>query len=358
MPLPRPPVATLAAGTVGGAGTEVALRAVLADRPAHGSTAIVPPAFAADAEGAGWRALAGSRAVALLRELVGAPRSDVWIGFCDRLPLLRRSGTSTVLVVQNPHLYAPIDPGWPWRQRAKLRVLSRWARHSAGYADLIVCSTPASARDVAASSGIDAAAIEVLPIPATGITRTKPSHAGEVGRVLLVGDVYPYKRLAEGAAGVTAFAKATGRPVTLVHLGTARDATAGDEFAVALERAAAAGVTVERRGKVPHDEVIAEMTRADVLLLPSLTETQGLPLVEAHAVGLPVVCRDIGPFRDLGVDAGARCDVDAGAPGIAEALRAVDPVDVRTDLARRGTALHPPADRWAILDLVAQLPRD
>ncbi len=349
---------TLAAGTVGGAGTEVALRAVLRGRPTGGSTAIVPAAFAAAAEGSGWRVSAGSRAAAVLREVAGVPRSAVWIGFCDRLPLLPRPGTTSVLVVQNPHLYAPIDPAWPWRQRAKLRLLSAWARHSARRADLIVCSTPASAGDVAASARVDVAGIAVLPIPATGITSTKASQADDVRRILMVGDVYPYKRLADGADAVTAYARSAGRPVTLVHVGTVRDAAAGDAFAVALERAAAAGVAVERRGSVPHDEVIAEMARADLLLLPSLTETQGLPLVEAHAVGLPVVCRDIGPFRDLGGDAVARFDVDAGAEGIADALRSVDDPAVRAGLAQRGRALHPPADHWAILDLVAQLPRD
>ncbi len=42
---------------------------------------------------------------------------------------------------------------------------------------------------------------------------------------------------------------------------------------------------------------------ADVLVMPSLYEGFGMPLVEAFACGCPVICSDIPPFREIGQDA-------------------------------------------------------
>ncbi len=49
------------------------------------------------------------------------------------------------------------------------------------------------------------------------------------------------------------------------------------------------------------DEVIADFYRlADALLLPSLEEGFGIPILESGLVGLPVFCADIPALRDLG----------------------------------------------------------
>jgi glycosyltransferase involved in cell wall biosynthesis len=49
------------------------------------------------------------------------------------------------------------------------------------------------------------------------------------------------------------------------------------------------------------DEVIADFYRlADALLLPSLEEGFGIPILEAGLVGLPVFCADIPALRALG----------------------------------------------------------
>jgi mannosylglucosylglycerate synthase len=54
------------------------------------------------------------------------------------------------------------------------------------------------------------------------------------------------------------------------------------------------------------DEVIADFYRlADVMLLPSLEEGFGIPILEAGLAGLPVFCADIPPLRELGEKAAA-----------------------------------------------------
>lgn len=64
--------------------------------------------------------------------------------------------------------------------------------------------------------------------------------------------------------------------------------------------------------------------RADVLLFPSLRETQGLVAVEAMACGLPVVASDIDGIRDVVRDGVEGCLVPLGdADGFADAIGAI-----------------------------------
>jgi glycosyltransferase involved in cell wall biosynthesis len=82
-----------------------------------------------------------------------------------------------------------------------------------------------------------------------------------------------------------------------------------------------------------------------------------LPLVEAHAVGLPDVARDNGAFRDLAGDAAVLVARDAGAAPFAEALAELDDPARRAELAARGRVLRPRRDRWEVLDAAVQAGR-
>ena len=53
----------------------------------------------------------------------------------------------------------------------------------------------------------------------------------------------------------------------------------------------------------PHDELAALYRAADVLIMPSRSESFGLVALEAQACGTPVVAADVGGLRDI-VDAG------------------------------------------------------
>jgi glycosyltransferase involved in cell wall biosynthesis len=52
-------------------------------------------------------------------------------------------------------------------------------------------------------------------------------------------------------------------------------------------------------GAVPHDEIPHYAALADVFVFPSLTDTQGLVLIEALAAGTPVVAIDAPGSRDV-----------------------------------------------------------
>mgnify|MGYP006274047027 CR=1 FL=1 len=52
-------------------------------------------------------------------------------------------------------------------------------------------------------------------------------------------------------------------------------------------------------GEIPHDQVRKMYERTHALLFPSLSESYGLPLVEAMYLGLPIVCSDLPYAREL-----------------------------------------------------------
>ena len=51
--------------------------------------------------------------------------------------------------------------------------------------------------------------------------------------------------------------------------------------------------------KVPHDEIAAYYTAADLFVCASSSETQGLTYLEAQAAGLPIICRRDDCLNDV-----------------------------------------------------------
>ena len=68
-----------------------------------------------------------------------------------------------------------------------------------------------------------------------------------------------------------------------------------------LDRCTAIRPLVEERGRLSDAEVASLMAGARALLMPSFTEGYGLPVAEALACGLPVICSDIAAHREIGL---------------------------------------------------------
>ena len=67
-----------------------------------------------------------------------------------------------------------------------------------------------------------------------------------------------------------------------------------------LERCPALRGVVVERSNLPDDEVARLLKGAQALLLPSFAEGFGFPLVEALALGVPVICSDLAALRENG----------------------------------------------------------
>ncbi len=99
-----------------------------------------------------------------------------------------------------------------------------------------------------------------------------------------------------------------------------------------------AGVVL--RGRVPHDEVPAAVADAHVLCQPSLLEPLGQSLLEAMAMGRPVVATRVGGPPEL-VPSGAGVLVDPLDPdALADGLREAARLPIPNEAAREAAAAH------------------
>ncbi len=135
--------------------------------------------------------------------------------------------------------------------------------------------------------------VEVIAngVPAELVERERPEREAGAARLLYVG------RLIEGKGVddlMEAFLRLEG-DVTLTFIG---DGPRRDALAAAAEQAGASG-RVRFTGRVDHSVALDEMARADCLILPSYAEGCPLCVLEALAVGTPVVGSTVGAIPDF-----------------------------------------------------------
>lgn len=126
-----------------------------------------------------------------------------------------------------------------------------------------------------------------------------------------------------------------------------------------LERSASLREHVFETGMIPDGGMARLVAGARALLMPSFAEGYGLPIAEAMAIGVPVICSDIAAHREVG----------KGVPECLDPLDALSWMRVILDYAAPDSAAraaqcarlkHWPAPDWAnhvgqVLAFVAQL---
>ena len=175
----------------------------------------------------------------------------------------------------------------------------------------VVTVSHSSREQILEHLGIPAERIEVVPIGTDPeLFAPDPAVARSPGRIVTTASAdVPLKGL---LPLVEAIAKLrTEREVELVVVGSTR---AGGPVAEAVERYGLADA-IRFTGRIPDADLVHELRRAQVAVVPSLFEGFSLPLVEAMACGTPVVATTGGALPEVaGADGHAALLVPPGDP--------------------------------------------
>lgn len=148
--------------------------------------------------------------------------------------------------------------------------------------------------------------------------------AGRDKTLLYMGSFMPYKNVETMLAGMA------GLPGYTLHLLSRITPQRRAE----LEALMPAGAHVVFHNGVTDDEYTELLKRATALVSLSKAEGYGLPLVEAMALGTPVIASDTPIFREVGADAATYADPDSPA-AFAAAAHSLDDDTHWEDVSRR-----------------------
>ena len=208
-----------------------------------------------------------------------------------------------VLPLRLPHLYSD-----------RARHISARNVEAAKRAAVVVADCRATAGEIADATGRPADDIAVAP-PGP-LLAAPPDSPPPVASpyVLAVGSVTPRKGF---AALARAMAKLIDPPLLVI---AGPNGWRSDD--VRSEATAALGDRIRFLGWVSDDDLAALYANAAVFAFPSLAEGFGIPVLEALALGAPVVATDLPSVREVGAEAAVLVEQgDEGA--LAEALREV-----------------------------------
>ncbi len=231
-------------------------------------------------------------------QLPGLPRPDVvhshhWFSGAAALPVARRWG---VPHVQSFHSIAA-DPTTPLAHGERPESPGRLAGEAmlARDSDLVVAVSRAEAATVTERLGGSRVA---LAPPGVDTVLFHPA-ADDGGYVLVAARLEPLKGIDLAIAALGAMPAQERPPLVVVGGPTARDGGYLEELRAL---AAAHGVAAGFPGPQSRPRLAQTMRRAQLLLVPSHSETYGLVALEAAASGVPVVAAASGGLAEAVVD--------------------------------------------------------
>ena len=225
----------------------------------------------------------------------------------------------------------------PERTRAEIR--RDYVRLTPGHArraHAVVTSSQYTAGLLARELGVAAESIHVCPpgLPRWRRLGREPNVPPD-GYILFLGTLEPRKNV---GILLDAYAQLIGRMPGAPKLVLAGRTT--PEAGIWLDRISRAPLAghVEHRGYIPASDRERLFAEARLLVLPSLDEGFGLPVLEAMSAGVPVVASNRGSLPEVLGDAGALVDAHDSEALAAALARAIEDEGYARACAERGLA--------------------
>jgi glycosyltransferase involved in cell wall biosynthesis len=215
-------------------------------------------------------------------------------------------------------------------------------RRALGAARVVLTVSESVRRDLADFSPEYAAKVRAIPngvekrflapVPGEDVARVRRAAGLDAPYVLFLGNDKPHKNL-EGLFAAFGRVAPAGLPHRLVLAGGASERHGAR---AAAARAAGIADRVIDLGVVPDADLVPLLAGASALAMPSFLDGFGLPVLEAQAVGTPVVCSDRGGLREAAGDAALLASPD-DPDALAEAIvRLLSDADLAARLSSRG----------------------
>ena len=290
-----------------------------------------------------------------LRHVEYRVRADVvhahyWLSGLAGLSLQERLG---IPLVTTFHSRTVLEPG-VWNSRnldRRAAAETKLARQSAQ----LVVSTVREAATIASQAGIGRSRISTVR-PGVEHESFRPGSRAEARRclnlgpepvLLFAGRVQPQKGLVTAVEAVLAVRRA--HPGTrLVVVGGPSGPRGSQELRSAVSLAETDRGAVRFEGPVAHSRMVLYYRAADVMVVPSRSESFGLAAAEAQACGLPVVGARVDGLRSFVGDGQSGILIDGYEPSAyaAAIVRLIGSVGLRRRMAEEAQAATAPM-AWA-----------
>lgn len=229
--------------------------------------------------------------------------------------------------------YRAVPELMSWPMRTGTSALVSLAAHRS---HRVIADSQSTRNDLVDLLGVEADRVDVVPLGVRLPSAVAPVLAAELrerlrlaGRTLAlaVATDLPHKNLAALIQALARIPPPTRPVLVIVGYGTDCGTLAG--------RAVAVGVSEDVRllGRCSSDQLESLYTLADCLVVPTLHEGFGLPVLEAMVRGVPVACSDLPVLREVAgsaalyfdprvpADIAAKINQVLAGAGLAERLR-------------------------------------
>lgn len=219
--------------------------------------------------------------------------NDLVLCFHGLPPLLKNKGE--VYIFQQNRLYFGLSSlkSFAWRTRQRLRFEQIFAyilrKRCSGY----WVQTPSMARDLKLWYGEKSVSVRILPF-SKPIEQTSNFKKLQWD-FLYVADGEAHKNHRRLVEAWVILANDGFKPSLSLTL-SSRDASL---LAWIQQQIKSHGLKIDNLGQLPHDELLSFYSKSKALIFPSLSESFGLPLIEARQTGLPIVASELDFVRDV-----------------------------------------------------------